>query len=93
MIKRKELKGPSCFTAAEKDEPLFVLRANDELAPEIVRRWASRYRKTKLKEKAKLAPAEIRRILDKYNEAMAIVIEMEDWRYEKRKLRQITIAG
>ena len=32
-----------CYTAAEPDEPLFVLRANDELAPNLVRFWATDY--------------------------------------------------
>ena len=29
-----------CYAAAEPDEPLFVLRANDPLAPGMVRGWA-----------------------------------------------------
>jgi hypothetical protein len=43
MIKRDELKGPSCLTNAADDEPLFVLRANDELAAAVVVTWANRY--------------------------------------------------
>jgi hypothetical protein len=29
-----------CFAKAADDEPLFVLRATDEIAPQIVRWWA-----------------------------------------------------
>lgn len=43
MIKRDELSDPSsCLNTAAEDEPLFVLRANDELAPEIIRVWITR---------------------------------------------------
>jgi hypothetical protein len=28
-----------CINAAAEDEPIFVLRANDELAPDVVRYW------------------------------------------------------
>lgn len=31
-----------CYENAAEDEPLFVLRAQDILAPEIVREWAFR---------------------------------------------------
>jgi len=43
MIKSKEIEGPSCLTAAADDEPLFVLRANDEVAAYIVNQWAYAY--------------------------------------------------
>jgi len=35
-----KLHGVSCYENAFLDEPLFVLRAHDELAPTIVRDWA-----------------------------------------------------
>ena len=34
--------GIKCYENAADDEPLFVLRAQDVLAPEIVREWAFR---------------------------------------------------
>lgn len=43
MNKHETIKGPSCLTNAEDDEPLFVLRANDELAAGLVDIWAGRY--------------------------------------------------
>lgn len=43
MIKTDEIRGPSCLTSAASDEPLFVLRANDECAPDTVRYWVHQY--------------------------------------------------
>jgi len=41
MIKRDELADPtSCINKAADDEPVFVLRASDALAPIVVRLWA-----------------------------------------------------
>lgn len=40
MIKRDELANPaSCINKADDDEPVFVLRAQDALAPDIVWEW------------------------------------------------------
>ena len=33
-------RGDSCYDKAGMDEPIFVLRAKDKLAPAVVRRWA-----------------------------------------------------
>ena len=38
--KKEELTYGSCFQAAADNEPLFILRAQDRLAPAIVRLWA-----------------------------------------------------
>lgn len=32
-----------CYDAAADDEPIFVLRARDPLAAELVREWGTRY--------------------------------------------------
>ena len=41
MIKRDELeKTNSCLNKAKDDEPIFVLRAHDALAPVVVKYWA-----------------------------------------------------
>ena len=46
MIKNEELNNQkSCLNQAHSDEPIFTLRANDELAPDVVRVWAGRYLK------------------------------------------------
>ena len=34
----------NCYAKAADDEPIFVLRAKDALAPDVVRYWADRYR-------------------------------------------------
>jgi len=34
--------GVACYDKAGDEEPLFVLRSTDKLAPEIVREWAYR---------------------------------------------------
>lgn len=40
MIKRKELSDPnSCINRAEDDEPVFVLRAKDPIASQVVLYW------------------------------------------------------
>ena len=53
------------------DEPIFVLRAQDMLAPEMVRAWA-------YAAEASGCPPE------KVNEALAIATRMEQW--PKRKM-------
>ncbi len=41
MIRRNELADPrSCINKAADDEPVFVLRGQDALAPILVRLWA-----------------------------------------------------
>jgi hypothetical protein len=42
LTKREEIDNPnSCLNKAADDEPVFVIRAKDSLAPVIVRRWAA----------------------------------------------------
>lgn len=46
MLKKDELSNPnSCLNRAADDEPVFVLRANDPLAPEAIIQWCHLYRK------------------------------------------------
>jgi hypothetical protein len=81
MTKDQLIKGPSCLTAAADDEPVFLLRANDELAPALVRAWAHRYRELK---GAEGAYTEARRA--KYAEALDCAIDMEIWNQAAAKL-------
>src|SRR5271166_5743150 len=82
MRKSDELKGPSCLTNAADDEPLFVLRANDELAPKIVRAWALDYYNSKCFEnhvanfKWELNASQAA----KYQEARALAEDMKRWK-------------
>lgn len=76
MLKSDELKGPSCLTSAADDEPIFVLRANDELAARLVRMWAGAYYFAKggfdcMTERQR----------GKYAEALELAHYMERWRH------------
>lgn len=66
MLKRQELLLPqSCLNKAGDEEPVFVLRAKDPLAPQTIRHWASM--STSIHEQDKIA------------EARKLAHEMEDW--------------
>ena len=70
MLKKDELLHPkSCLNKAGADEPLFVLRAKDVLAPMAIRHWATMA--TGVHEPEKLAEAE------------ALAKRMEDWHGQK----------
>lgn len=56
----------SCLTKAADDEPIFVLRAQDKHAPEMVRQWAAAALTTGLSD-------------EKYQEALALARKMEAW--------------
>lgn len=74
--KREELDNPtSCLNRADIDEPLFVLRAHDKIAPSVVRAWANGY----CYEKGGVARMNARE-LAKYNEALDAANKMENWR-------------
>jgi hypothetical protein len=78
MIKSEELKRPeSCLNMARSDEPIFVLRANDELAPTVVRRWATEYRNSKTRYGSKLLTIEQDA---KHRQALALADQMEIWK-------------
>lgn len=77
MKKSDELSNPnSCISKADLDEPIFVLRANDELAPDIVRAWAVTYRSAK---GPNITPEQRR----KADEALELAAAMEAWRYHQ----------
>jgi hypothetical protein len=76
MIKCDELSNPkSCINRAADDEPVFVLRAHDPCAPEIVREWADAYA-TRKEENGGVMNDEQRA---KYQEARALATQMEVW--------------
>ena len=65
-----------CYEAAEDDEPIFVLRANDPLAPDIVDEWAKRYSKGKwTAQDEQLTPRQI----DKWIAANECARLMREW--------------
>jgi hypothetical protein len=76
--KTNELEQPaSCLNHSAPDEPLFVLCARDESAPDVVRAWAVMYRCKcggwdKMTERQRA----------KYGEAVALSHIMSAWRAE-----------
>lgn len=81
MIKDKEVEDVnSCLNSAYADEPIFVLRANDELAPAIVREWAQRYLMLKTKERPHTLDV---RQTAKMHDALCLAKAMEAWREKK----------
>jgi hypothetical protein len=79
MLKADEIRGPSCLTSALDDEPIFVLRANDELAPQLVRWWSALYQEQKSKAHGGMSAREDA----KYIEAQRLAGTMEDWRAKR----------
>jgi hypothetical protein len=80
MIKSQELSGPSCLTKAADDEPLFVLRANDELAPGIVEAWADDYVRVKANQPGGMSAVQ----RQKYRDALAIAMAMREWKQRQQ---------
>lgn len=64
--------GVECYDKADPGEPIFVLRAQDIVAPEIVREWAYR---------AAVAGAP----REKIEGARRVADAMEDWQLEHRR--------
>jgi lipocalin len=58
-----------CYTAAEPDEPMFVLLARDPQAAPAVRSWA-------------MARANVRGYTEKVSEALKLADAMETWRHD-----------
>lgn len=69
MLKKLELaKTFSCLNKAKPDEPIFVIRAKDELASQTLRLWA--------------AMADGLHEPEKISEALQCADEMDKWRSE-----------
>lgn len=80
-IKKDEMSNPdSCLNRADDEEPLFVLRANDELAYLAVMLWAGHYRisKEQLNDGEMLPHQE-----EKYNEAIDLAARMKRWKKDR----------
>jgi hypothetical protein len=80
MLKFQEIADArSCLNHAENEEPVFVLRANDENAPDSIRHWVHLYVFSK---GGYLRMNATQRA--KADEAYAVARQMEDWRKIKR---------
>ena len=79
MLRKNEIASTtSCLNKASDDEPIFVLRANDDCAPDIVMKWAFAYRASKV------AQGEMtQRQMDKYEEAIDLAWQMRQWKAAK----------
>jgi hypothetical protein len=77
MLKKELIAGPSCLTAAADDEPVFLLRAHDELAPEVVRYWAQLYGMSK-----SAAGLMTTKSVTKRSEAFDCAMAMKQWKEE-----------
>lgn len=76
MIKSDELLNPnSCLNRAANDEPIFVLRANDINASNLVTVWAIKY----MNSKGGWANMDARQQA-KFSEALAAAHAMREWR-------------
>jgi hypothetical protein len=65
-------KGVPCYDNAGENEPIFVLRAQDVLAPELVREWAFR-------------AAHAGTPTEKVAEARMLADTMDDWQIANMK--------
>jgi len=82
MLKRDELTNPnSCINKAEDDEPVFVLRANDELAAETVEVWATMYGVVKANNNGGMTEAQVA----KQCEARELAEKMRKWNRERKQ--------
>lgn len=76
MIKSEEISDPqSCLNRAAEQEPLFVLRGNDELAAGIIRAWAAQYLNQKGGQR-NMTPVQYQKFIN----ASLIANQMENWR-------------
>ena len=65
----------STLNKADEDEPLFILRAQDKLAPQVVRLWAASLLAALLGDGENASQAQV----DKVTRAMKLAIDMEAW--------------
>lgn len=76
MLRKEEITNPnSCLNRAADTEPVFVLRAHDELASLLVREWAALYETQKRK-----AGAWDDRAKKKHADALGLADAMQAWR-------------
>jgi len=77
MLKIDEIKNPrSCLNKADVEEPIFVLRANDELAPSAVEFWADMYEHLKKRRPDGMTPEQ----KAKHAEALKLATQMREWK-------------
>ena len=85
--KKEEMTYGSCFQAAGDDEPLFILRAQDLMAPALVRMWADMLKIVHTAmDPSYGGPSSSHFVqgeqLGKIEEAQDLAMEMEAWQHE-----------
>lgn len=65
----KAARGEGCLGRAADDEPIFILRAQDKLAPALIEEWAERL----------YAAAPFNTATEKIDEARALATKMRMW--------------
>ena len=81
MRKRDEISDlSSCLNKAHEDEPVFVLRANDPLAHDLVETWAEQYRARHMNQGTFTTDRQF-----KYVNALKASQTMREWRDEKAR--------
>jgi hypothetical protein len=65
----------SCWNRAENNEPVFVLRSSDRLAPDVIVMWANKYVESK-GGWLRMSPAQQAKFCD----ALATAAAMRNWR-------------
>ena len=81
MLKKNELSDRrSCLSRAQNDEPIFVMRANDPIAPTTVRFWARIYGEEKAAQPGGMTDEQVAKQI----EAQELAGKMERWRQENR---------
>lgn len=79
-LKKVEIENPdSCLNRAAPDEPIFVLRAQDCFASDVILKWCDMYRRAHAPAGAWRSEAH----REKHNEAIEIVGQFERWRERK----------
>lgn len=71
----------SCWNRVGPDEPVFILRANDDTARNLIILWAVSYMQSK-GGYHRMTAAQIA----KYNDAMNVAQAMKDWKFAKLRL-------
>ena len=88
MLKSAELSSPdSCINRAEHDEPVFVLRANDVMSPDLVNLWATNY----IRLKGGLGKMTDKQVA-KAREAFKLADQMAAWRLAKNPVNAHPLA-
>lgn len=80
--KKEELESTTgCLAKCANDEPIFVLRAQDVLAPGIIRAWVAQVSRQHMVHRSRHAPPSPN-LLAKLEEAEHLAFQMEAWQAE-----------